>query len=60
MNHSWDADRLLTQYFNTPIRFYLYGRILDLTDIYTRDNRVRGIDIFVRVSGTAYIPSRLL
>ena len=44
MNHSWDADRLLTQYFNTPIRFYLYGRILDLTDIYTRDNRVRGID----------------
>ena len=44
MNHRWNADRLLTQYFNTSIRFYLYGRILDLTNIYARDNRVRGID----------------
>ena len=44
MNHSWDTDSLLTQYFNTPTRFYLYGRTLDLTGIYTNDNRVRGTD----------------
>ena len=44
MSHSWDTDQLLTQYFNTPTRFYLYGRTLDLTDIYTNDNRVRGTD----------------
>ena len=46
MNHNWDADRLLTRYFDTPIRFYLLrGRILDLTNIRTNYTRVRGFDI---------------
>ena len=44
MNHNWNADRLLTRYFDTPIRFYLYDRILDLTAINTKYNKVRGID----------------
>ena len=45
MNHEWNADLLLTQYFNTPIRFYLHGRILELTDIKTHIyDRVCGID----------------
>lgn len=45
MNHDWNADLLLTQHFDTPIRFYLPERSVDLsnikTDIY---NNLRGID----------------
>ena len=45
MNHSWNADQLLTRYFNTPIRFYLSsGRTLDLADINTDYKRVHGTD----------------
>ena len=44
MNHSWNADRLLTRYFDTPIRLYLYGRILDLTNIKANYRNVRGAD----------------
>ena len=45
MNHDWDADLLLTQHFDTPIRFYLHECRLDLTNIETRiHNRVHGID----------------
>ena len=44
MNHDWDADLLLTQHFDTPIRFYLHECRLDLTNIETRiHNRVHGI-----------------
>ena len=44
MNHGWNADQLLTRYFDTPIRFYLYDRILDLTAINTEYDKMRGID----------------
>ena len=45
MNHSWNADQLLTRYFDTPIRFYLSsGRTLDLADINTDYKRVHGTD----------------
>ncbi len=43
MNHNWNADQLL-RYFDTPIRLYLYGRILDLTNIKTNYRNVRGAD----------------
>ena len=45
MNHDWDADLLLTQNFDTPIRFYLHERKVDLMDIKTHiHNRVHGVD----------------
>ena len=45
MNHNWDADSLLTQHFNTPIRFYLHERSIDLTDIKTHiHDRIHGVD----------------
>ena len=45
MNHNWDADSLLTQHFNTPIRFYLHKRSIDLTDIKTHiHDRIHGVD----------------
>ena len=45
MNYDWNADLLLTQHFDTPIRFYLHERGLDLMDISTHiHNRVHGVD----------------
>lgn len=45
MNHNWDADLLLTRHFDTPIRFYLHRRRLDLENIEIHvNNRIRGID----------------
>lgn len=45
MNHDWDAEQLLTEHFDTPIRFYLHQRHLDLESIKVHaDNRVHGID----------------
>ena len=45
MNRSWNAEQLLTRYFDTPIRFYLLsGHTLDLEDISTDYKRVHGTD----------------
>ncbi len=45
MNHDWNADLLLTQHFDTPIRFYLPERSVDLSNIKTDiHNNLRGID----------------
>ncbi len=45
MNHDWNADLLLTQHFDTPIRFYLHERRVDLMDITMHiHNRVHGVD----------------
>ena len=45
MNHDWNADLLLTQHFDTPIRFYLHDGSVDLTDIKMHiHNRVHGVD----------------
>ena len=45
MKHDWNADLLLTQHFDTPIRFYLHERRLDLIEIRTHiHNRVHGVD----------------
>ena len=45
MNHDWNADLLLTQHFDTPIRFYLHKRGIDLANIKTdTHNNLRGID----------------
>lgn len=45
MDHNWDANLLLTQYFDTPIRFYSHEDSIDLTDIKTHvHSRIHGID----------------
>ena len=45
MNHDWNADLLLTRHFDTPIRFYLPERSVDLANIKTDiHNNLRGID----------------
>ena len=45
MNHDWDAEQLLTEHFDAPIRFYLHERRVDLENIKIHvDNRVHGID----------------
>ena len=45
MNHDWDAEQLLTEHFDTPIRFYLHQRRLDLENIKIHaDDRVHGVD----------------
>ena len=45
MNHDWNADILLTQHFETPIRFYLHEGSVDLMDITMHiHNRVHSVD----------------
>lgn len=45
MKHDWNVDILLTQHFDTPIRFYLHERRVDLMDITMHiHNRVHGVD----------------
>ena len=45
MNHDWDAEQLLTEHFDAPIRFHLHEGSIDLTDIKTHiHNRVHGVD----------------
>ena len=45
MNHDWNADLLLTQHFDTPIRFYLHEGRIDLTDIKMHiHDRIHGVD----------------
>lgn len=45
MNHDWNADLLLTQRFDTPIRFYLHESSVDLTNIKAHIyHRINGID----------------
>ena len=45
MNHDWNADLLLTQHFDTPIRFYLHEGSVDLTNIKGHiHHRINGID----------------
>ena len=45
MNHDWDADLLLTQHLDTPIRFYLHEGSVDLTNIKAHIyHRINGID----------------
>ncbi len=45
MNIQWNADLLLTQHYEAPIRFYLHGQRIDLANIKTHiHNRINGID----------------
>lgn len=45
MDIQWNADLLLTQHYETPIRFYLHGQTIDLTNIRTHIyDRINGID----------------
>ncbi|MYC76557.1 hypothetical protein F4X10_12400 [Candidatus Poribacteria bacterium] len=45
MNHDWDAEQVLTEHFDAPIRLYLHERSVDLENIKIHiDNRVHGID----------------
>ena len=44
MNHGWNADQFLTRGFDMPIRFYSYGRSLDLRNTKTKYGSVHGTD----------------
>lgn len=45
MNHDWNAEQLLTEHFDAPIRFHLHEGSIDLTDIKTHiHNRIHGVD----------------